>query len=74
MRREERVTVQGPVKKQQPHGMSQRGGVVPDIHPSKILALFLSAKNAFFKHRPQWKELSTLYCVEMHAVALIFPR
>ena len=26
MRREERVTVQGPVKKQQPDGMSQRGG------------------------------------------------
>ena len=26
MRREERVTVQGPVKKQQPDGMSHRGG------------------------------------------------
>ena len=26
MRREERVTVQGPVKEQQPHGMSHRGG------------------------------------------------
>ena len=26
MRREERVTVQGPVKKQQPDGMSRRGG------------------------------------------------
>ena len=28
MRREERVTVQGPVKKQQPDGMSHRGGYV----------------------------------------------
>ena len=28
MRREERVTVQGPVKEQQPDGMSHRGGVV----------------------------------------------
>ena len=27
MRREERVTVQGPVKEQQPDGMSHRGGV-----------------------------------------------
>ena len=27
MRREERVTVQGPVKKQQPDGMSHRGGL-----------------------------------------------
>ena len=26
MRREERVTVQGPVKEQQPDGMSHRGG------------------------------------------------
>ena len=26
MRREERVTVQGPVNKQQPNGMSHRGG------------------------------------------------
>ena len=26
MRREERVTVQGPVKEQQPDGMSNRGG------------------------------------------------
>ena len=29
MRREERVTVQGPVKEQQPDGMSHRGGVDP---------------------------------------------
>ena len=29
MRREERVTVQGPVKKQQPDGMSHRGGPPP---------------------------------------------
>ena len=28
MRREERVTVQGPVKEQQPDGMSHRGGGV----------------------------------------------
>ena len=27
MRREERVTVQGPVKEQQPDGMSHRGGL-----------------------------------------------
>ena len=30
MRREERVTVQGPVKKQQPDGMSHRVGTIPD--------------------------------------------
>ena len=29
MRREERVTVQGPVKEQQPDGMSHRGGGGP---------------------------------------------
>ena len=31
MRREERVTVQGPVKKQQPDGMSHRGGTRPSL-------------------------------------------
>ena len=30
MRREERVTVQGPVKEQQPDGMSHRGGVLDE--------------------------------------------
>ena len=34
MRREERVTVQGPVKEQQPDGMSHRG-LDPPPHPSK---------------------------------------
>ena len=33
MRREERVTVQGPVKKQQPDGMSHRGVDPPDQPP-----------------------------------------
>ena len=33
MRREERVTVQGPVKKQQPNGMSHRGA-------SRIVCVF----------------------------------
>ena len=33
MRREERVTVQGPVKKQQPDGMSHRGGGLPPLDP-----------------------------------------
>ena len=33
MRREERVTVQGPVKKQQPDGMSHRGGGGGWTHP-----------------------------------------
>ena len=32
MRREERVTVQGPVKKQQPDGMSHRRGAGPHAH------------------------------------------
>ena len=32
MRREERVPVQGPVKEQQPEGMSHRGGGVPTGH------------------------------------------
>ena len=34
MRREERVTVQGPVKEQQPDGMSHRGGGAqkPPLH------------------------------------------
>ena len=31
MRREERVTVQGPVKEQQPDGMSHRGAVSPSL-------------------------------------------
>ena len=31
MRREERVTVQGPVKEQQPDGMSHRGGVLRSV-------------------------------------------
>ena len=35
MRREERVTVQGPVKEQQPDGMSHRGYLPPfPMHPS----------------------------------------
>ena len=33
MRREERVTVQGPVKEQQPDGMSHRGAPPPPMHP-----------------------------------------
>ena len=33
MRREERVTVQGPVKKQQPDGMSHRGGAYMGLAP-----------------------------------------
>ena len=32
MRREERVTVQGPVKEQQPDGMSQRGVTPPPLY------------------------------------------
>ena len=31
MRREERVTVQGPVKEQQPDGMSHRGGKISQV-------------------------------------------
>ena len=34
MRREERVTVQGPVKEQQPDGMSHRGGEGGPTHPT----------------------------------------
>ena len=39
MRREERVTVQGPVKEQQPDGMSHRGGLPtpPTTTPTKII-------------------------------------
>ena len=37
MRREERVTVQGPVKKQQPDGMSHGGGGLADLDPADIL-------------------------------------
>ena len=33
MRREERVTVQGPVKKQQPDGMSHGGGLMSRAAP-----------------------------------------
>ena len=45
MRREERVTVQGPVKKQQPDGMSHRGGggavnLVRDIWRFSLAAKF----------------------------------
>ena len=36
MRREERVTVQGPVKEQQPDGMSHRGGWLRAIPPPPI--------------------------------------
>ena len=39
MRREERVTVQGPIKEQQPDGMSHRGGglgVVGALYPSLV--------------------------------------
>ena len=35
MRREDRVTVQGPVKKQQPDGMSHRGGASPRVPPRR---------------------------------------
>ena len=34
MRREERVTVQGPVKEQQPDGMSHRGFAGGELWPS----------------------------------------
>ena len=42
MRREEQVTVQGPVKKQQPDGMSHGGGgaeVIDDNDPAPELHL-----------------------------------
>ena len=41
MRREERVTVQGPVKEQQPDGMSQRGfhlTATADTQPTTVVA------------------------------------
>ena len=36
MRREERVTVQGPVKKQQPDGMSHRGAGIGEIGSGEV--------------------------------------
>ena len=61
MRRDERVTVQGPVKEQQPDGMSHRGGGparspppppavgkhVPAAPPNPLPAAFVTTKNAF---------------------------
>ena len=38
MQREERVTVQGPVKKQQPDGMSHRGGLKGRFQESRAVA------------------------------------
>ena len=40
MRREERVTVQGPVKEQQPDGMSHRGGGGLPYHPPRRAIFF----------------------------------
>ena len=46
MRREERVTVQGPVKEQQPDGMSHRGSV-----SNKEGAQMDGAEVAYFSHQ-----------------------
>ena len=48
MRREERVSVQGPVKEQQPHGMSHGGAPPPPGPPAYCpAALFLTASASF---------------------------
>ena len=55
MRREERVTVQGPVKKQQPDGMSHRGGVGPLFQtppPPELAGLGIRAIPAFCERPP----------------------
>ena len=64
MRREERVTVQGPVQEQQPDGMSHRGGKwasVPSPPPRKAMffppnagVLSLSAVFALRPSAPRW--------------------
>ena len=41
MRREERVTVHGPVKEQQPDGMSHRGGASHCTHTEQVIRVFL---------------------------------
>ena len=53
MRREERVTVQGPVKEQQPDGMSHRGGGVREkgsIDRSVIMNSGAKGAEKFFEH------------------------
>ena len=48
MRREGRVTVQGPVKEQQPDGMSHRGGVV-------AVAVFAEGMRGATAKGPGWR-------------------
>ena len=50
MRREERVTVQGPVKKQQPDGMSHRGGGGPKVCVPKMARPVFPTANFVFSH------------------------
>ena len=50
MRREERVTVQGPVKEQQPDGMSHRGGKEEFVY-LKWAFHWLSIQNFIFPER-----------------------
>ena len=54
MRREERVTVQGPVKEQQPDGMSHRGVIIPTasvlVFEGIMLWTFSMHKEAFPGH------------------------
>ena len=52
MQREERVTVQGLVKKQQPHGMSHRGGVAAaGPHGQALVAGSRPSALSFHSHR-----------------------
>ena len=53
MRREERVTVQGPVKKQQPDGMSHEGVLPPRTPPPPETKVSIVGKNEVY----HWENL-----------------
>ena len=64
MRREERVTVQGPVKKQQPDGMSHNGGHCTVVEGYAVLhhPLRVEDPSAFCCRWPEDPRMYTQYC------------
>ena len=61
MRREERVTVQGPVKEQQPDGMSHRGGAVEPGGSNDGMTITICSFYSFTGTDDSCQEMIALY-------------
>ena len=69
MRREERVTVQGPVKEQQPGGMSHKGAYRLEPPPPRPWPCVAFPHQWWLAHPPNSVVLGTILCEALPAPA-----